>query len=171
MNKHEEGNLILIILTPKLSQLIKTGISFYCTSKVRCTHFYCCSKPYCGQKYWGLDIYGLGFEPPTLPCTDFSYALYSFDCHHTTKCANASLFNEDNDNTTIISSQSTWSIRFIAAMEMGILHLKGAIKVSIRDQFWQMTCQNYSELMSFFMIFLHIWTMINSHLRLIFIRL
>ena len=42
---------------------------------------------------------------------------------------------------------------FTATMEMGTFHLRGAIELSILDQFWQMRCQNYCDLISFFMLF------------------
>ena len=51
-------------------------------------------------------------------------------------------------SSTIILSQSVWSIRFTATMEMGTFHLWGAIELSILDQFWQMRCQNYCDLMA-----------------------
>ena len=67
VKKHEEGNLIIIVLTRNLSQLIKTGMHYSIVpERYGSTHFHCCSKPFWGQEYWGLDIYGLGFEPPTL---------------------------------------------------------------------------------------------------------
>ena len=61
----KEGNFITIDLTPYLSQLVKYWL-FYRTSKVRSTHFHCCSKSYWGYwPYWlashyYLNIYGRG---------------------------------------------------------------------------------------------------------------
>ena len=57
---------------------------------------------------------------------------------------------------TIILSQSVWSIRFTATMEMGTFHLWSAIELSILDQFWQMRRQNHCDLISFFMLFSHL---------------
>ena len=48
-------------------------------------------------------------------------------------------------SSTIILSQSVWSIWFTATMEMGTFHLWGTIELSILDQFWQMRCQNYCD--------------------------
>ena len=59
-------------------------------------------------------------------------------------------------SSTIMSSQSVRSIRFTATMEMGTFHLWGAIEWSILDQFWQMRCQNYCDLISFFMLLSHL---------------
>ena len=58
--------------------------------------------------------------------------------------------------STIMSSQYVRSIRFTATMEMGIFHLWDAIEWSILDQFWQMRCQNYRDLVSFFMLLSHL---------------
>ena len=57
---------------------------------------------------------------------------------------------------TIMLSQSVRSIRFTATMEMGTFHLWGAIKWSILGKFWQLRCQNYSDLISFFMLLSHL---------------
>ena len=59
-------------------------------------------------------------------------------------------------SSTIILSQSVWSIRFTATMKTGTFHLWDAIELSILDQFWQMRCQNDCDLISFFMLFSHL---------------
>ena len=55
-------------------------------------------------------------------------------------------------SSTIMWSQSVRSIRFTATMEMGTFYFWGAIEWSILDQFWQMRCQNFCDLISFFML-------------------
>ena len=69
--QHEEGNLSAIILTPHLSKLIKYW-QFYGVSKVKNTHFHCCSKSY--RPYWLAQYYGGLFEPLITSCW-FSYVI------------------------------------------------------------------------------------------------
>ena len=66
--QHEEGNFIAIILTPHLSKLIKYW-QLYGASKVKSTHFHCCSKSY--WPYWLAQYYGGFFEPLITSCADF----------------------------------------------------------------------------------------------------
>ena len=100
---------------------------------------------------WAIEVckWSVTIAISSLPYIGKSKELYYVrkSAHGVDKCFKSS---------TMISSQSVWSIQFTATMEMGTFHLWGAIELSILDQFWQMRCQNHCDLISFFMLFSHL---------------